>query len=131
MKPLTVLLADDEENIRILLGEWLAKLGCTVEVVASADDARKALARRVFDLVVTDVLMPDGDGIDLIDHVRQRHPATRVLAISGGGRYLGGDDCLKIARGFGAHAAAMKPFTRQQFLAAIAEAMRPLPKAEA
>ncbi|MEX2044118.1 MAG: response regulator [Opitutus sp.] len=128
MKLLKVLLADDDDNIRVVLKQWLAKLGCAVVDVGSADEARRALSRQTFDLVITDVLMPGGDGIDLIEHVKKSQPETRVLAISGGGRYLRGNDCLKIASGMGAHAVAMKPFTREQFFAAIADAMRPEPK---
>ncbi|MDO8543921.1 MAG: response regulator [Opitutaceae bacterium] len=125
MKPLTVLVADDEENILVLIEHWLAQLGYKVVTVKNATEAKSVCEHQAFDLVVTDVLMPGGDGIDLIESVKKSRPTGRILAISGGGRYLDRDECLKIARGLGAHAVLMKPFTREQFLAGVARAMRP------
>jgi CheY-like chemotaxis protein len=123
MKPLSVLVADDEEQIRDLLMHWLVTAGHTVTSVASGDEARKVIRQQNFDVVVTDVLMPDGDGIQLITDLKEAQPAARIVAISGGGRYVDGDNCLKIARGFGAHAAVLKPFSREHLLQGIKEAL--------
>ena len=76
-----------------------------------------------FDLVITDVVMPDGDGFELIGAFRKAQPAARILAISGGGRFLQGSDCLNVARGLGAHATLMKPFSWEQFQTAIERAL--------
>jgi CheY-like chemotaxis protein len=130
MKSLSVLVADDEEEIRSLLIHWLVGAGHTVTAVANASEARKMTGQQRFDLVVTDVLMPDGDGIQLIKDLKEAQPAARIVAISGGGRYVESTDCLKIARVFGAHAAVMKPFTRDQLLLGIFEAMSPQAPAE-
>jgi two-component system chemotaxis response regulator CheY len=127
MKSLSILVADDEEEIRSLLMHWLVSSGHTVTAVANATEARRVTRQRRFDLVVTDVLMPDGDGIQLINDFKAAQPTARILAISGGGMYVEGDNCLKIARGFGAHAAVMKPFSREQLMAGIADAMTPQP----
>src|SRR5476649_1591845 len=110
MKPLSVLIADDEEDIRLLLEQWLKPLGHAVACVANATEAIKLLHRVHFDLVVTDILMPDGDGLKLIDEFKKAQPAARILAISGGGRYMDSNDCLKVARGLGADLAIIKPF---------------------
>src|SRR5688572_9716261 len=111
MKSLSILVADDEESIRVLLSHWLRKAGHSVTEAGTGQEAMDAMNTQLFDLVITDVLMPDRDGLDLIAKLKQAQPATRILAISGGGLYVEGNDCLKMARGFGAHAAAMKPFT--------------------
>lgn len=126
MKSLTVLVVDDEENIRALIEHWLRTAMHSVVSVANATEAIIALKQRRFDLVITDVLMPDGDGLDLIGALRQEHPTARIIAISGGGRYVEGDDCLKMARGLGAHAAVMKPFKWEQLEASMAEAFAPV-----
>jgi YesN/AraC family two-component response regulator len=63
--------------------------------------------------------MPEGDGLDLITELKKVQPKARILAISGGGRYLEGSDYLKLAKGLGAHSALMKPFTWQQLQDAI------------
>jgi CheY-like chemotaxis protein len=125
MKPKTVLVVDDEETIRALLQEWLGRAGHVVQTAASGREALQLAGKTRFDLVVTDVLMPDGDGLELIAALKTALPSARVLAISGGGRYIEGDNCLKIARGWGAHAALMKPFDEKGFFAAMDQAFIP------
>lgn len=128
MKSLSVLIADDEENISTLVQICVAAAGHNAVCVGSAREARDMLRQQPFDLLITDILMPDGDGLDLITQLRKIQPNARILAMSGGGRYMEGDDCLKMARGLGAHAAVMKPFDRSQLLASIAEAMGASPE---
>lgn len=123
MKPLSVLVADDEENIRHLLEGWLVAAGHAAAAVGNATEAFAAMKQRKFDLVITDILMPDGDGLALITELKRAQPATRILAMSGGGRYVEGDDCLRMARGLGAHAVVMKPFTWEQLQAGIDQAL--------
>jgi CheY-like chemotaxis protein len=130
MKALSVLVADDEEDIRSLVLHWLVAAGHTVTSVANGNEARKVILQHRFDVVVTDVLMPDGDGIQLINDLKDTQPHARIVAMSGGGRYVEGDNCLKIARGFGAHAAVMKPFGREQLLAGVKEALATQPAPE-
>jgi DNA-binding NtrC family response regulator len=128
MKPLSVLVADDEEDISALVELCVGAQGHQVQCVANAREAKEALASKQFDLVITDILMPEGDGLDLITQLRKIQPAARILAMSGGGRYMESDDCLKMARGLGAHAVVMKPFNREQLLAGVAQALAPVPE---
>ena len=86
---------------------------------SSGEEVSELLRRQPVDLVITDVLMPDGDGLDVIQSLRQTHSAARVLAISGGGRHLQATDCLKFAKGLGADEVLLKPFNREQLLAAV------------
>ncbi|MGH7944541.1 MAG: response regulator [Opitutaceae bacterium] len=116
---LSVLVADDEEGVRNLLVRWLRARGHTVAAAGSAHEATRLLGASGFDLVITDVVMPDGDGFELIAAFHKAQPEARILAISGGGRYLQGTECLKMARGLGAHAVLMKPFNWEQLQAAI------------
>ena len=125
MNPLSILVADDEDSIRSLIQHFLSGSGHTVTVASNAREACEQMGRQQFDLVITDVLMPDGDGIDLITELKKVQPMARILAMSGGGRYLEGSDYLKVARGIGAHVAIMKPFTWQQLQAAIDQALAP------
>jgi len=123
MKSLAILLADDEREIRQLIELWMTASGHRVVATASGREACEALATQTFDLVITDLLMPDGDGVDLIAEVRRVHPSTRILAISGGGRYTEGSDVLNLAQGLGAHAVVLKPFTAAQLKAGIERAL--------
>ena len=120
---LSILVADDEEGIRNLLRHWLQSHGHSVVLVDSAHAAIRLLNTHTFDLVITDVVMPDGDGFELIAAFRKAQPQARIVAISGGGKYLQGPDCLKIARGLGAHAVVVKPFHWEQIHAGIDQAL--------
>lgn len=127
LEGLSVLTVDDEADIRLLLEIWLKEAGHTVVAAAEGAAARACLGQKQFDLVVTDVLMPRTDGLGLIAEIKKVQPSARIVAISGGGRYIDGTDCLKMAAGLGAHAAVIKPFKREQLLASIREAFAPLP----
>lgn len=107
----------------MVLKQLLTTAGHSVTLVTNAREAAAHLRRTPFDLVITDVLMPDGDGVDLIADVKKFQPKARILAMSGGGRYLEGSDYLKLATGLGAHTAIAKPFKWEQLLAAITKAL--------
>src|SRR5688500_7358729 len=119
MKPLCVLVADDEPTIRTILERWLKAEGHTVLTVGNAREAAKLLTRIRFDLIVTDIIMPEGDGLQLIREFKEAQPEVRILAISGGGKYMELADCLKMAKGLGAHAVVTKPFEREQLLEGV------------
>ena len=72
------------------------------------------------------MVMPEGDGLQLIREVKETQPGARILAISGGGKYMESGDCLRMAKGLGAHAAVMKPFTPDQFREAMGQVMAAL-----
>lgn len=126
MTPLSILVADDEEHIRGLMQLWLEEAGHRVTPAANGKEAAALLAHTQFDLAVTDILMPEKDGVDFIAELKKVQPAARILAISGGGRIITSEDCLKIAQGLGAHAAVLKPFDRAHFMAGVALALAPL-----
>ena len=80
---LKVMLLDDEPIVGKRLKPALTKIGCEVEVF---EDSRKALERidqTDFDIVITDVRMDEVDGIEILEHVQQKSPRTRVIMITG------------------------------------------------
>ena len=121
---LSILVVDDEEGIRALLIRWLEGRGHTVASAGNAREASQRFKQEHFDLVITDVVMPDGDGFELIAAFRKLQPVAGIVAISGGGKYLQGTDCLRIARGLGAHAVIMKPFKCEELQQAIDQALQ-------
>jgi CheY-like chemotaxis protein len=129
-KPLSILVADDVKDIRELITQWLQPAGHKIQVVASGREASALLAKETFDVLITDVMMPDGDAIGLIKDAKKVQPNLNILAISGGSRYLDAKECVKMAQALGAHATLQKPFTREQLVtgmgqaAAVAAAMR-------
>lgn len=115
---LSILIADDQPDVADILAAWLRRAGHHVVVVNSGRQAATVLQSLWVDVVVTDVLMADGDGIELLDALRQRLPRPRLIAMSGGGRYVKSVECLEIARGYGADVTLQKPFTIEQLLGA-------------
>jgi DNA-binding response OmpR family regulator len=76
------------------------------------------------DLIITDVVMPEKEGLETILELRKEFPALKILAISGGGRNQPGD-YLPVARKLGANRTLAKPFARAELLAAIRELLEP------
>lgn len=130
MKSLSILVADDDDSIRDLIRHCLTRAGHRVVAAASGDQALKLFKTQPFDLLVTDVLMPDGDGLNVIMGVRKVNSAVRILVISGGGKYFQAENCVKIAEGLGADYALFKPFVPQTLLAAVERAMATEPPKE-
>lgn len=109
-----VLVLDDNEDICALISVWLRTCGYTVDTAHAGRDFLKAAPTDAPDLVITDILMPDGDGFEVIEAARAARTGTKVIAISGGGTYLPGMEYLKLAKSIGADAVLTKPFTRRQ-----------------
>lgn len=124
IKPLSVVVADDVEEIRNLVRQWLETLGHHVVCVGSGRELAALLETRPFDLVITDIIMPNGDGFEAILALKKHQPGAGVIAMSGGGSYLPADDCLRVAKGLGANQVLFKPFKRQQLLDAVSAAMK-------
>lgn len=122
-KPLNILVVDDTDQIRMWCHLQLQKLGHKVVSASSGIEAERILHLRSFDLLVTDVIMPDRDGLELILGLRRSRSATRILAMSGGGKFTQDADCLKLATRLGAHAVVTKPLSLERLIEKVAEAM--------
>ena len=123
-KVLNVLVADDVLEIQHLVAAWLEEDGHHVSHASSGREIVRCVREHTFDLVITDIVMPDGDGWDAILAVNRLRPATRILAISGGGQQMPADACLRVAKGVGADAVLKKPFGRVQLMTAVEQLMR-------
>ena len=118
-----ILVVDDDVLVRETIA--LALRNAKHEVSEASDGLRALdmLDRGPVDLVVTDILMPEIDGIGLIMAIRKQRPSLRILCISGGGRDSN-IDYLPMAANLGAHTILAKPFTPKQLLAAVEAALR-------
>ena len=81
----TVLIVDDEPDIRELLEITLGRMGLETVAVGTLEAARSALAERAYQLCLTDMRLPDGDGLDLVDHINREYPGTPVAVITAHG----------------------------------------------
>ncbi len=119
-----ILIIDDEADICEMTKLLLEKIGH--EVVATSDSrlAARLLKEQTFEAVITDMLMPDKDGLEVMADLRRHHPEVKIIASSGGGR-VSSDSYLHIARKSGAHALLPKPYTLQELMSCLDEAFRP------
>ena len=113
-----ILLVEDERLARTCIRDLLEEAGYSVAEASDGVEGLEACSDASYDLVITDMLMPRRDGVELIRALKNRHAQTPILAISGGGR-VPGDLCLALAGNLGASATLAKPFSRDDLLAAV------------
>lgn len=125
-----ILVIDDETDICDMIKLLLERAGHEVLCMTDGRAALRLLDEQMFDVVITDMLMPDRDGLEIMADLRRKHPGVRIIASSGGGR-ISSDSYLQIARKSGAHALLAKPFTHKELLTSIDAAFPPAPSATA
>ncbi len=118
-----ILVVDDDPELLDALGLALRTSGYDVEVAKNGQQAmRHATQGSPVDLVLTDIVMPEKEGLQLIVELRRARPALKIIAMSGGGTY-GNDTYLNYARVLGAHATLPKPFPADTLLRAVADVL--------
>ncbi len=120
--PLRVLVADDVPAVRYTLVLEMGDEGWQVDEAATVAELRARLAAGRYDVLVTDIWMPDGDGISVIKSIRRSHPDLRVFAISGGGPGMSLASAASLAQVWGAEQLLVKPFDVSALIAAIRRA---------
>ncbi len=124
MSQRAILVIDDQDDLRVTLQATLTGAGYRVVTAANGREANKAFAHEQLDLVLTDILMPGKDGVEVITDLRKSRPNLPVIAMSGGGR-MPADFYLKLARALGAKAILQKPFSNEQLLITVAFVLPP------
>jgi DNA-binding response OmpR family regulator len=115
-----ILVIEDDAQLRQMLAIALGKAGHEVVECADGRKAISAHETRPVDLVITDLIMPEMEGIETIRRLRQLSPTVPIIAISGGGRVTA-DSYLSIARRMGATKILSKPFELNLLCAMVAE----------
>ena len=123
-----ILVIDDEADICEMTKLLLEKVGHEVSWTTDSRQVAKLMQEHNFEVVITDMLMPNKDGLEVMAELRRLQPGVRIIASSGGGR-VSSQSYLHIARKSGAHALLSKPFTLSELLACIDEAFQDLPVA--
>src|SRR5689334_4388788 len=115
-----ILLVDDDAPLRYILRVTLAKMGHHVVEARNGKEALQLCQAEPPDIVLTDIVMPEKEGIETIGALRRFHPEVKIIAMSGGGR-VSSSDYLKIARHMGATITLAKPFSNEAIAGAIAK----------
>ncbi len=121
-----ILIIDDDIQILNMLRQTLERKGYEVAVAPDGKEGLRIYRENPSDLIVTDLLMPEKEGIETIAELRRDFPDVKIIAISGGGR-LDPEQYLRMAKSFGAQYTFAKPVEREELLKAIQELLkRPL-----
>ena len=112
----TILIIDDEEFVRVLLRSALEAVGYEIMEAANGRIGLELYRQRQADLVITDILMPELNGLDMLLELTREFLHAKVIAISGAG---GEQNVLDVAKLLGARRTFQKPFNMPQLLDAV------------
>jgi len=105
-----ILVVDDDTSVLVFIEQALNKT-YQIYTAETVFDAEQISRKNSIDLLITDLVMPEKNGIDMIMEFKKIHPEIHILAISGGGGITGRFDYLPIAKLVGAENTLKKPFT--------------------
>ena len=115
-----ILVIDDDRIVRDTLNVILAAAGHQVALAHDGKEGIKVFAEFQPHLIITDILMPEKEGVETIQDLRRLVPNLPIIAISGGGR-VGNMSFLKVAQQFGADRTFAKPFEPDEIVSAVNE----------
>jgi CheY-like chemotaxis protein len=118
-----ILVIDDDEDVRAVLRGVLEQAGHEVVVAANGVEGIDAFRRLAADLVITDIVMPEKEGIETIRDLVEEFPNARIVAMSGGGKRLNRDNALFTASEIGAYKILRKPFEPSELLSSVQMAL--------
>ena len=113
-----ILIIDDEHEILLMLKKMLERAGYLVDLALDGKDGMELLGKDNFSLIITDIIMPEKEGLEIILEIRKTYPDIKIIAISGGGR-LSPEGYLESARHMGASRVFQKPFTQKEIIGAV------------
>lgn len=115
-----ILLIDDDDDVRTMLRLILVHCGHTVIEARNGREGLALFPHAAADLVITDIVMPEGEGLEVLMALRHHQPQVKIMAISGGGR-VSAADYLHMAKAMGAAKVLAKPFSAEVLMTAVTE----------
>lgn len=117
-----ILIIDDELNILIMLKKMLTRSGYKVNIASDGKEGLGLFKAEPPDLVITDIIMPEKEGLETIREMKMNRPDLKIIAMSGGGK-ISADSYLDVAAMFGADKVIEKPFSQRDMLSLVNELM--------
>jgi CheY-like chemotaxis protein len=114
-----ILVLDDEPSILLMIKKMLERAGHEVDMALNGREGMELLEKNKPDLVITDIIMPEKEGLETIMTLRKKYPEIKIIAISGGGR-IGPEGYLPSAKHLGADMVFQKPLVQKEFMEAVA-----------
>ena len=118
-----ILIIDDDNQFRAMLREMLERTGYEVVEASDGKEGIKLYREKATDLIITDLIMPEKEGIETIMELCRDFPDVKIIAISGGGR-IDPEQYLSMAKSFGAQYSFAKPVEREELLQAVEELLK-------
>lgn len=115
-----ILIIDDDEQFNLMLKSALVIKGYEVDTASNGREAKVLYQSNVYDVIITDIIMPDVDGYEVILDLRRMGLGDRTIAVSGGGR-TAAEDYLATAQHFDVAATFNKPVDLQALRAKVEE----------
>jgi DNA-binding response OmpR family regulator len=113
-----ILLIDDDNPLRDMMRKVLVHFGHTVIEARNGKEGMRLFPHADADLVITDIVMPEKEGLEVLMELREKQPPVKIIAISGGGR-VNAADYLRTATLMGAAKVLAKPFSNEALMAAV------------
>ncbi|MBU0753827.1 MAG: response regulator [Planctomycetes bacterium] len=113
-----ILIIEDDDQVRSMLRDRLENEGFEIEEAVQGGEGLSLIGKKSFDLVITDIVMPEVEGIEVIETLKTTNPHLKIIAISGGGR-IGPEIYLKIAKSLGANKVFAKPVDWEDLLSSV------------
>jgi DNA-binding response OmpR family regulator len=117
-----ILIIDDEPHILLMLKKMLERAGFEIDLASNGVEGIELFKKSRADLVITDIIMPEKEGLETIREMRRIKSDLKIIAMSGGGK-VSADNYLEIAKIFGAAKVIAKPFTKLEMVTAVQELM--------
>ncbi|MBD3287986.1 response regulator [candidate division KSB1 bacterium] len=114
-----ILIIDDEKQIRTVMRKLLEKEGHSVIEAENGAEGIDAYCRQPADLVITDIIMPEKEGIETIKEFMNEFPGIKIIATSGGSQLLTPELGLDVAKCLGAVRTLKKPFSSNELIEAV------------
>jgi DNA-binding NtrC family response regulator len=119
-----ILVIDDNQDLRDLMQVILEQAGYAVELAEDGQAGLAAQRARPADLVITDIFMPNQDGIETVAQFRKEFPELKLIVMSGDGKLVKHSAHFLTAREMGAHGVLSKPFDEDELLRVIKDVLK-------
>lgn len=113
-----ILIIDDEPHILLMLKKMLERAGYEIDIATNGMEGLKLFREFPSDLVITDIIMPEKEGLETIREMKEIQSGLKIIAMSGGGK-ISAENYLQTAKLFGASKVLEKPFTQQLMVEAV------------
>ncbi|MCK5068174.1 MAG: response regulator [Bacteroidales bacterium] len=115
-----ILIIDDDHHILLMIKKMLERAGFEIELASNGNEGLELFKRIQADLVITDIIMPEKEGLETIREMKRLRSDLKIIAMSGGGK-ISADNYLNTAKIFGASKVLEKPFSQKTMISTVTD----------